>query len=125
MDVAPLRGQVAREMAMAEEAGAAGREGRARVCSGTLAPSPRCGGAAGLAAMHYLKRTRQPRPAQGALDGLSCLSELEDLPDQLRRAASRLITRVTEVHELPRGEDPLVEARVVIIECLGDEARHG
>ncbi|HLB65571.1 MAG TPA: hypothetical protein VJJ46_12085 [Anaerolineales bacterium] len=115
MDLAPVRRRVAREMAMADEARAAGREGRARVCARR---------AAGMAALHHLEQAGAPPRSRSALDALRRLAELEDLPAPLRGAASRLTTRVTEVHDLPHTQDPLADARMVISACLmGEELK--
>lgn len=113
MDVAPLRRRVAREMAMADEARAAGNEGRARVCARR---------AAGMAARHHLEQAGAPPRSRSALDALRRLAEIEDLPAPLLEAASRLTTRVTQVHDLPHAQDPLADARLVIAACLRGEA---
>jgi hypothetical protein len=109
MDRASLRHRVAREMEIADEARAAGREGRARVCARR---------AAGLAAMHLLEREGASPRSRSALDALKGIAEMQGLSPELRSAAARLTARVTEAFALPHGEDALADARAVIAACL-------
>jgi len=109
MDRASLRHRVAREMEIADEARAAGREGRARVCARR---------AAGLAAMDLLEREGASPRGRSALDALKGIAEMQGLSPELRSAAARLTARVTEAFALPHGEDALADARAVIAACL-------
>ena len=112
MDLAPLLRRVAREMAMADDARAAGREGRARVCARR---------AAGLAARHRLEQSGSPARSRSALDALKALAAMDDFSPALRNAALRLTNRVTQGHVLAHAEDPLADARRVISACLRGE----
>lgn len=96
-------------MAMAEEARAAGNEGRARVCARR---------AAGLAAQHRLEPSGLWKGRGSALDALRALAATDGLLPALREAAGRLTRRVTEDFTLPHAQDPLADAQVIIGECL-------
>jgi HEPN domain-containing protein len=109
MDLASLRRRIEDEMALAQQAHSAGREGRARVCARR---------AAGLAAAHHLEGRGQSPRASSAYDALRRVAESDGLPPELRRAAGRLTARVTEDFVLPHREDPLADARAVIEACL-------
>jgi HEPN domain-containing protein len=109
MDRGDLRGRVAHEMELADEARAAGRSGRARVCARR---------AAGLAARPLLEVLGASPRGASAVDALRALAALEGLPAEIRQAARRLTTRVTEEFNLPHPEDPLEDARAVIQACL-------
>jgi hypothetical protein len=100
---------VAHELDLADEATAAGRLGRARVCARR---------AAGLAARQHLERLGASPRGASAVDALRALAALDGLPAEIRQAASRLTTRVTEDFTLPHPEDPLEDARAVIAACL-------
>jgi HEPN domain-containing protein len=105
MDRTTLRQRIDAEMALAEKARLAGKEGRARVCARR---------AAGLAARYLLEaRGISPRSAS-AYEALRSLAALHGIPIGLRQAASRLTERVTEGFVLPHEQDPLADAREVV-----------
>jgi HEPN domain-containing protein len=116
MDRSILRRRIDAEIALAEEAREAGREGRARVCARR---------AAGLAARSLLEARRiRPRSAS-AYDALRSLAALDDIPTALRKAAGRLTERVTEGFTLPHEEDPLADALEVIAASLDEGGLEG
>jgi HEPN domain-containing protein len=110
MERSALRRRIDAEIALAEEARSAGREGRARVCARR---------AAGLAARRLLQARGIPIRSASAYDALRSLAGLDDFPHDLRRAAGRLTERVTQGFILPHEEDPLADARRVIAACFG------
>jgi hypothetical protein len=61
-------------------------------------------------------------PDQGAYSLLRWLEANSKVPQELRSAAGRLTTQVTEDHELPYSEDPLNDAETIVIELLGENA---
>lgn len=103
-----MTGAIEAELAAAQQARAAGQEGRARVCARR---------AAGLALRAYYQR----RPAAGAAawggDALAQLHRLRadaDAPAAVRAMAERLTTVVDFDHQLPFAEDPLADAAALV-----------
>ncbi len=96
------------ELERAEQARAAGLEGRARVCARR---------AAGWAIRAYYQRRAGAEAAGWGGDALAQLKRLSadaDVPDGPRQAARRLTTVVDFAHELPFAEDPLADARSLV-----------
>ena len=116
MAVNGLAERIDAELRAAEAARSAGNEGRARVCARR---------AAGLAAGSWLARSGEAPHGSSVYDRLRRLQRAPGLPDELRRAAARLTTRVTEGHTLPHPEDPLEDARRLIAGLLGQDAPGG
>lgn len=90
------------EFDRAEQARAAGNEGRARVCARR---------AAGIAAREYLERRGQAIRTPSAYDLIKLLVEDSSLPLNLRTAAAHLTLRVDEEFKLPADVDLIAEAR--------------
>lgn len=79
-----------------------GKEGRARVCA------RRAVGAA-------LALRWSAGPQVNAYQLLLRAAADTGLPPELRQAAQRLTRRVTEAHRLPHDEDPLEDARSLLL----------
>lgn len=97
--------RVERELHQAERFRADGQAGRARVCARR---------AAGWALGPVYRRQTGDEPPASALTLLRWYGDSPVAPDQLRRAARRLTTRVTHEHDLPHPEDPIDDARLLI-----------
>ena len=93
------------ELELARNEQAKGYEGRARVCARR---------AAGWAVNVYREQHLGAEPHLNAYQFLCWFQKLEDVPEDLRLAASRLTTRVTPTHELPHDEDPLEDAQAIV-----------
>jgi len=102
MDAAEARARIAAEIRQAVASRAAGNEGRARVCARRAAGY-------GLA----LAWGGSDRP--NAYDLLRRAADDPSLTESVRRASARLSIRVTEAHRLPHLEDPLADARLILI----------
>ena len=100
------------ELNAAEQARAAGNEGRARVNARRAA-----GWAVGVFQM-ITSGVDQVHPSALAL--LQWYIEREETPEPLREQARRLTVHVTENHALPHPEDPLQDAKDLVRELLGD-----
>ena len=93
------------ELEFARDEYAKGNEGRARVCARR---------AAGWAVAAYWKQHLGAEPHLNAYQLLRWFQKLEDVPIDLRSAATRLTTRVTPTYELPHDEDPLEDAQAIV-----------
>jgi hypothetical protein len=99
---------IALELARAQAARLAGNEGMARVCSRR---------AAGLAL-----RARRTPGGGGDPDALALLRGMmaeEGAPDEVRRAAERLTSRVRPDFTPAHPHDPIEDARTIIRYCRG------
>ena len=97
--------QIDKEFATAREAMNAGNAGKARVCARR---------AAGQAISWFL--TKHTRPSWG-LDALSQLTHLKDdqvFPEEIRNAAIRLTTRISDRFTYPFTADPIEDAQLII-----------
>lgn len=104
------RGQIGEELEAARRAREDGNEGMARVCARRAA-----GWAIGI---HFKKEV----PAEQRVNAYGLLrwySRQPSVPEDLRLAADRLTTRISEDHTLPHDQDPLVDARL-LVEALLD-----
>ena len=103
--------QIQKELLLAKQSRLEGNEGRARVCARR---------AAGAAAHEYLCK-QYPKDLER--NAIQSLIELQDykIPERVRIALERLVTRVNEDHTLPGDVDLIEEARVVIQHLKGDE----
>ena len=90
-----------REIDQAKNARAAGNEGMARVCARR---------AAGIVVGEYLQRRGISTLKPSAYDRLQYLISVPDISDEIRQAASHLVTRVTPDHILPIDVDLISEA---------------
>ena len=105
--------EILAELELAVAALASGNEGRARVCARR---------AAGLAARDFLARHQVSPPSKSqfsipsdnAYEALKVVAVFPRLSPRLKTAAHRLIMRVSEEFQLPRGIDLIDEARKLI-----------
>ncbi len=104
MDISEVQKKIEAEFAAARASRTAGNEGRARVCARR---------AAGLALGIYYAESLAEIPPQSAYKLLQWFSLREEIPQELRDAAKRLIVRVTTEFELPHRQDPLHDARLI------------
>ncbi len=103
--------QIQKELLLAKQSRLEGNEGRARVCARR---------AAGAAAQNYLYKQDPRNQERNAIQSLLELQDYE-IPDRVRIALERLVTRVNEDHTLPGDVDLIEEARVVIHHLQGEE----
>jgi hypothetical protein len=104
------------ELETAREAARAGNHGRARVCARR---------AAGLAIGAYLKKHSTVDPGPDALRQLTYVRDGAEFPDEIRSAAHRLTTRVTDTFDYAFDTNPISDAMMLIEYFLdrNDEAR--
>lgn len=103
--ISRLSEKIKHELEQAHREREQGNEGRARVCARR---------AAGWAVAYHRQRTEGVRPPLNALHLLRWLHDQQELDEEMRKAAGRLIIRVTEQHTLPHAEDPLEDAEKII-----------
>ncbi len=97
--------QIERELARAEAALREGNDGMVRVCARR---------AVGLAAEAWLDRVPGKNWRGDALNHLRRISADETFPEDIRRAAERLMTKVTQRDTAPFSTDPIADARRII-----------
>jgi HEPN domain-containing protein len=97
--------QIERELARAEVAQREGNDGMVRVCARR---------AVGLAAEAWLERFPGKNWRGDALNHLRRISADESFPQDIRRAAERLMTKVTQRDTAPFSTDPIADARRII-----------
>jgi len=97
--------QIERELARAEDALREGNDGMVRVCARR---------AVGLAAEAWLERVPGKSWRGDALNHLRRISADESFPQDIRRAAERLMTKVTQRATAPFSTDPIADARRII-----------
>ena len=107
--------RVRAELERAERARSENNEGRARVCARR---------AAGWAVGFFFSKRSGGSVSRDALKLLEKYRDLEGAPENLRAAAGRLTTRVTQEHLLPHPTDPLSDARRIVRDLL-DSPRDG
>ena len=93
------------ELAMAREAMAEGNEGKVRVCARR---------AAGAAIAGYLAKFQI---GEWGSDALSQLQHVKDdvlFPKEIRAAAEKLTTRITDRFQYPFSTDPVADALVIV-----------
>ena len=93
-----------------------GNEGKARVCARR---------AAGAAIGYWLQRQRLPDAGPDAMSRLRAVEQAPMIPLQVREAARRLVTKITERFTAPFSDDPLADARVIANYCCGDRRDEG
>ena len=91
-----------REIFQSELARKQGNEGKARVCARR---------AASVAIAEYLDRKGLPDPGASAIDRLTLLESLPDVPGDVKNAARHLLMNVSPDHTLPEEVDLIAEAR--------------
>ena len=97
--------QIERELARAEAAQRDWNDGMVRVCARR---------AVGLAAEAWLERFPGKNRRGDALDQLRRIQADESFPPEIRRAAERLMTKVTQRDIAPFSTDPIADARSII-----------
>ncbi|MGH7251871.1 MAG: hypothetical protein ACREIK_08445 [Nitrospiraceae bacterium] len=97
--------QIERELARAEDAQRERNDGMVRVCARR---------AVGLAAEAWLERFPGNNWGGDALNHLRRISAEESFPQDIRRAAERLMTKVTQRDTAPFSTAPIADARSII-----------
>jgi HEPN domain-containing protein len=97
--------QIERELARGQDALREGNDGMVRVCARR---------AVGLAAEAWLERVPGKNWRGDALNYLGRISADESFPQDIRRAAERLMTKVTQRATAPFSTDPIADARRII-----------
>lgn len=97
--------EITRELRAALEARNSGNEGRARVCARR---------ACGQAISWYLSVYPQSNWGSDALKQLTVLSADPVFPTEVRDAAQRLITRITDMFAYAFPTDPIDDAKLII-----------
>jgi hypothetical protein len=97
--------QIEKELATARAASEAGNDGKARVCARR---------ACGHAIMWHL--TKYPHPGWGvdALRQLQHVSQDQNFPSDVRSAATRLITKISDQFSYPFSTHPIDDALIII-----------
>jgi hypothetical protein len=108
------RHRVDQELADALRFRAEGRLGRARVCARR---------AAGWAIGPTYRRSTGDAPPASAMTLLHWYRDFGEAPADLRRAAGRLTTHVTQDHRLPQAEDPIDDAQMLIEAVRAEDSR--
>lgn len=96
---------IEREFSTAEEALRKGNDGMARVCARR---------AAGAAITFWLQDNRHPGWGVDAMSQLRSLQQQEAIPAEVRDAARRLSTKVTERFEAPFPTHPIEDGRMIV-----------
>lgn len=97
--------RIKEELAKAEAALREGNDGMVRVCARR---------AVGLAAEAWLERFPGKHWRGDALNQLRQIWADESFPQDIRRAAERLMTKVTQRDTAPFSTDPIADARRII-----------
>jgi hypothetical protein len=106
-----LRHQIESEFEQAEVARSFGKEGRARVC---------CRRAAGIAIREYFAQRGLSFPGKSSIDLIKILSDMEEIPPDIKKICNHLTLRVSEDFTIPVGVDLLVETRLLCISLMPD-----
>ncbi len=96
---------IEREITTAREAERKGNDGMARVCARR---------AAGVAITFWLESHPGVRWGMDAMSQLRALQADESFPPEVRSAATRLTTKVTEQFTSPFSTHPVDDARVIV-----------
>lgn len=110
MEIEQARANVQREIQAAETAMAIGNDGKARVCARR---------AAGIAIGYWLARHPERVWGADAMTRLSRLREDTTVPAEIRQAALRLTTKITQQFTSPFSTDPLEDCRILTDYFLG------
>ena len=97
--------QIEKEFAAAREAREVGNDGRMRVCARR---------AAGLAIRWFLSKHERDGWGSDALRQLQHLKEDEFFPQEVRDAAMRLITKVSDKFTYAFATDPVEDATLIV-----------
>lgn len=99
--------RITAELHAARQAQAAGNPGRARVCARR---------AAGWAVRAWYQQREGPSWTGDALKQLRRLAGDAAVPEPVRAAAARLLTKVGHDHQVPFEEDPVEDAQMIVRE---------
>ena len=97
--------QIEKEFSTAREAMEIGNAGKARVCARR---------AAGQAITWFLETHVRPRWGSDALSQLTHLKDEQAFPEEIRNAAIRLTTKVSDRFTYPFTAEPIEDARLII-----------
>lgn len=100
--------QIKKELASAQNALSVGNDGKARVCARR---------AAGQAITWYLTKFPEKKFGNDAVTQLRFLMNETSFPQEVRDAAVRLTTKISERFTYPFSTDPIEDAHV-IIRCI-------
>ena len=97
--------QIEQELAKAAIGLREGNDGLARVCARR---------AVGVGAQAWVKRNRREALAQDAMSQLRMIHQEETFPLDIREAAQRLLSNVTEQGQTLVSTDPIADARLIL-----------
>lgn len=101
--------QIDKELATAEQARNAGNDGMVRVCARRVA---------GVAISNWLERNPRASWGMDAMSRLKSLQRDETIPIDVRDAAARLTTKITEQFTSPFSTDPIHDSKIIINHLL-------
>jgi hypothetical protein len=111
MDHKQARALIAEEFAAAERAARQGNYGMVRVCARR---------AAGAAIRFWVEQKELAGWPPDAMSQLRALQLESSLPEEVRQAAERLSTRITQQFTSPFPTDPVRESMIIVDYLLGD-----
>ena len=100
-----LRDQIEQEFAKAEKGIQEGNEGLARVCARR---------AVALGVQTLAARSGAPGWPGDAMHQLHKIQAEETFPQEVRKAAQRLVTTVTQQDRAPMSTNPIADARLIL-----------
>jgi HEPN domain-containing protein len=109
MEIAHARALIERELETGEAALRAGNDGKARVCARS---------AAGTAISYWLEYHGERHWGTDAMSQLAHLRQESAVPSEVREAALRLTTKITEQFTSPFSTNPLDDCRIITGYCL-------
>lgn len=107
--------QIQKEFGTAAGARRQGNEGMVRVCVRR---------AAGIAVGFWLQAHRVPHSGPDAMSRLRAIVTDDALPPEIRAAAERLTTKITDQFNSPFSEDPVEDGKLIVGFFLGEEPSH-
>jgi len=110
VEIEQVRASIRRELQAAETARAIGNHGKARVCARR---------AAGTAIGYWLARHPERVWGTDAMTRLGRVREDTTFPAEVRQAALRLTTKITQQFTAPFSSDPLEDCRILTSYFLG------
>ncbi len=97
--------QIEQELAKAATGLREGNDGRARVCARR---------AVALGAQAWVRRGGRKAGPADTMNQLREIQQEEAFPLEMREAAQRLLTKVTERDQVPMSTDPIADARLIL-----------
>lgn len=110
-----FRGRIEKELALAQDLSRQGQSGKTRVCARRAAAD---------AIAWYIEKNGLSGWGRDVISILSRLKTDSSYPDEIRKAADRLSSRVTADFSYPSPNDPLEDARN-IVEYFRKLVEHG